>query len=109
MNIPFTKPLFIGKPNYLSGDKDIDLDDVESEYEDDESDMDDFIDDGGEEKDVSRHIQSIFGYDRYRYALYLDGIAIVLSSSLNLRVGQGKCFFKTTSRFSPQKNRAPSD
>ncbi|KAM4733941.1 protein SPT2 homolog [Anableps anableps] len=40
-------------------------------YEDEEEydpEMDDFIDDGGEEQDeISRHIKEIFGYDRTRY------------------------------------------
>lgn len=38
-------------------------------YEDEESDpeMDDFIDDEGEEQEeISRHIKEIFGYDRSR-------------------------------------------
>lgn len=41
-------------------------------YEDEEDDydpeMDDFIDDGGDEQEeISRHIKEIFGYDRSRY------------------------------------------
>lgn len=41
-------------------------------YEDEEDEydpeMDDFIDDGGDEPDdISRHIREIFGYDRNRY------------------------------------------
>ncbi|KAG8012512.1 Protein SPT2-like protein [Nibea albiflora] len=37
----------------------------EDEYD---SEMDDFIDDGGEDQDqISRHIKEIFGYDRTRY------------------------------------------
>ncbi|KAM9754111.1 protein SPT2 homolog isoform 2-T2 [Menidia menidia] len=40
-------------------------DDEEEEYD---SEMDDFIDDGGEEQDeISRHIKQIFGYDRTKY------------------------------------------
>lgn len=39
-------------------------------YEDEEEydpEMDDFIDDGGDEQDeISRHIKEIFGYDRSR-------------------------------------------
>lgn len=39
-------------------------------YDDDDefdSDMEDFIDDGGEDQDeISRHIKEIFGYDRNR-------------------------------------------
>lgn len=39
--------------------------DEEDEYD---SEMDDFIDDGGEEQDqISRHIKEIFGYDRSKY------------------------------------------
>lgn len=39
--------------------------DEEDEYD---SEMDDFIDDGGDEQDeISRHIREIFGYDRTRY------------------------------------------
>ena len=41
-------------------------------YEDEEydSEMDDFIDDSGEEQEeVSKHIKEIFGYDRSRYVL----------------------------------------
>lgn len=38
--------------------------DEEDEYD---SEMDDFIDDGGDEQDeISRHIKEIFGYDRSR-------------------------------------------
>lgn len=37
-------------------------------YEDDEdeydSEMEDFIDEGEEEQDISRHIREIFGYDK---------------------------------------------
>ncbi|KAH8345050.1 hypothetical protein KR059_001500, partial [Drosophila kikkawai] len=39
-------------------------DDDESEYD---SELDDFIDDGDCEEDISSHIRSIFGYDRRRY------------------------------------------
>lgn len=39
----------------------------EDEEEDYDPEMDDFIDDGGEEQDeISRHIKEIFGYDRTR-------------------------------------------
>lgn len=41
-------------------------------YEDEEydSEMDDFIDDSGDEQEeVSKHIKEIFGYDRTRYVL----------------------------------------
>lgn len=38
--------------------------DSESEYD---SEMDDFIDDGDEELDVSTHIKEIFGYDKSKY------------------------------------------
>ncbi|XP_043980465.1 protein SPT2 homolog [Gambusia affinis] len=41
------------------------FEDEEEEYD---PEMDDFIDDGGEEQDeISRHIKEIFGYDRKRY------------------------------------------
>lgn len=45
-------------------------------YEDEEDEydpeMDDFIDDGGDDQDqISRHIKEIFGYDRTRYVLSL--------------------------------------
>lgn len=47
--------------------------DEEDEYD---SEMDDFIDDGGEEQDeISQHIKEIFGYDRNK---------LVLLSPLNL-------------------------
>uniref|UniRef100_A0A3B5MVN1 Protein SPT2 homolog n=1 Tax=Xiphophorus couchianus TaxID=32473 RepID=A0A3B5MVN1_9TELE len=40
----------------------------EDEEEEYDPEMDDFIDDGGEEQDeISRHIKEIFGYDRNRY------------------------------------------
>lgn len=40
----------------------------EDEEEEYDPEMDDFIDDGGEEQDeISRHIKEIFGYDRTRY------------------------------------------
>ncbi|XP_054887897.1 protein SPT2 homolog [Poeciliopsis prolifica] len=40
----------------------------EEEEEEYDPEMDDFIDDGGEEQDeISRHIKEIFGYDRNRY------------------------------------------
>ncbi|KAH8289439.1 hypothetical protein KR054_005173 [Drosophila jambulina] len=39
-------------------------DDDESEYD---SELDDFIDDGDCEEDISSHIRSIFGYDKRRY------------------------------------------
>lgn len=39
----------------------------EDEEEEYDPEMDDFIDDGGEEQDeISRHIKEIFGYDRNR-------------------------------------------
>ncbi|KAK2842049.1 hypothetical protein Q5P01_012249 [Channa striata] len=40
----------------------------EDEEEEYDSEMDDFIDDGGDEQEeISRHIKEIFGYDRSRY------------------------------------------
>lgn len=40
----------------------------EDEEDDYDSEMDDFIDDGGEEQEeISKHIKEIFGYDRTRY------------------------------------------
>jgi len=42
-----------------------------NEYEDADNyydELDDFIDDGGDEFDYSKHIRSIFGYDRRQYA-----------------------------------------
>uniref|UniRef100_A0A3Q0QTL7 Protein SPT2 homolog n=1 Tax=Amphilophus citrinellus TaxID=61819 RepID=A0A3Q0QTL7_AMPCI len=40
----------------------------EDEEDDYDSEMDDFIDDGGEEQEeISKHIKEIFGYDRARY------------------------------------------
>ncbi|KAM4572595.1 protein SPT2 homolog [Odontesthes bonariensis] len=40
----------------------------EDEDEEYDSEMDDFIDDGGEQQDeISRHIKEIFGYDRTKY------------------------------------------
>lgn len=39
-------------------------DDDDSEYD---SELDDFIDDGGCEEDISSHIRDIFGYDKRRY------------------------------------------
>lgn len=40
----------------------------EDEEEEYDPEMDDFIDDGGEEQDeISRHIKEIFGYDRNRW------------------------------------------
>lgn len=40
------------------------IEDDDSEYD---SEMDDFIDDGDEEEDVSSHIRDIFGYDKQKY------------------------------------------
>lgn len=40
------------------------IEDDDSEYD---SEMDDFIDDGDEEEDVSSHIRAIFGYDKQKY------------------------------------------
>jgi len=39
-------------------------DDDEDEYD---SELDDFIDDGDCEEDISSHIRDIFGYDKRRY------------------------------------------
>lgn len=39
-------------------------DEDDSEYD---SELDDFIDDGGCEEDISSHIRDIFGYDKRRY------------------------------------------
>lgn len=41
---------------------------MESDEEEEDSELDDFIDDGPEEcEDYSKHIQDIFGYNRNRY------------------------------------------
>lgn len=42
-------------------------DDYDSEEEEYDSEMDDFIDDGPQEGDVSGFIKEIFGYDRRRF------------------------------------------
>ncbi|XP_014097204.2 protein SPT2 homolog [Bactrocera oleae] len=48
----------------LQPNKRLRIEDDDSEYD---SEMDDFIDDGDEEEDVSSHIRAIFGYDKQKY------------------------------------------